>query len=91
MKFVENCGASVEGGRFDLGDALECGDKFGWTLHMFLHHRHLQLSPLPPRRPRISSMSARGARSTPGPWSRLKPVNVDLLEVIGLPSKGDNR
>ncbi|KAH8789137.1 hypothetical protein BGZ57DRAFT_754826 [Hyaloscypha finlandica] len=36
-------------------------------------------------------MSARGARSTPGPWSRLKPVNVDLLEVIGLPSKGDNR
>ncbi len=25
------------------------------------------------------------------PWSRLKPVEMDPLEAIGLPSKGDNR
>ncbi len=24
-------------------------------------------------------------------WSRLKPISVDYLESIGLPSKGDNR
>lgn len=35
-------------------------------------------------------MSGRGNRSTSGPWSRLKPVNLDPLEAIGLPSKGDN-
>jgi hypothetical protein len=36
-------------------------------------------------------MSARGGRSTPGAWNRLKAVNIDPLEVLGLPSKGDNR
>lgn len=24
-------------------------------------------------------------------WNRLKPISVDYLESIGLPSKGDNR
>ncbi|KAF4634170.1 hypothetical protein G7Y89_g3932 [Cudoniella acicularis] len=36
-------------------------------------------------------MAARGGRTTSGPWNRLKPANFDPLEVIGLPSKGDNR
>ncbi|CAL3963563.1 hypothetical protein PZA11_001144 [Diplocarpon coronariae] len=36
-------------------------------------------------------MSSRGVRTPSGPWSRLKPVNVDPLEIIGLPSKGDSR
>jgi hypothetical protein len=36
-------------------------------------------------------MSARGNRSNSGPWGRLKPVNLDPLEAVGLPSKGDNR
>ncbi|KAL2066940.1 hypothetical protein VTL71DRAFT_1364 [Oculimacula yallundae] len=36
-------------------------------------------------------MSSRGGRAPSGPWSRLKPMNLDPLEVIGLPSKGDNR
>jgi hypothetical protein len=39
----------------------------------------------------IPLMSARGNRVPSGPWSRLKPVNLDPLEVLGLPSKGDNR
>ncbi|CZT03849.1 uncharacterized protein RAG0_10480 [Rhynchosporium agropyri] len=36
-------------------------------------------------------MSSRGSRAPSGPWNRLKPMNLDPLEVIGLPSKGDNR
>ncbi|TVY84243.1 hypothetical protein LSUE1_G002930 [Lachnellula suecica] len=36
-------------------------------------------------------MSARGGRANSAPWSRLKPVNLDPLEALGLPSKGDNR
>jgi len=36
-------------------------------------------------------MSARGGRTPSGPWSRLKPVNIDPLDAVGLPSKGDNR
>ncbi|KAK7952152.1 uncharacterized protein PG986_007880 [Apiospora aurea] len=32
-----------------------------------------------------------GGRAPSGPWSRLKPVELDPLEAIGLPSKGDNR
>ncbi|KAK6864905.1 hypothetical protein PG995_001433 [Apiospora arundinis] len=32
-----------------------------------------------------------GGRAPSGPWSRLKPVDLDPLEAIGLPSKGDNR
>ncbi|TAQ87454.1 hypothetical protein B7494_g4233 [Chlorociboria aeruginascens] len=36
-------------------------------------------------------MSTRGGRVVSGPWSRLKPVNLDPLEAMGLPSKGDNR
>ncbi|KAJ5047205.1 uncharacterized protein L3040_003046 [Drepanopeziza brunnea f. sp. 'multigermtubi'] len=36
-------------------------------------------------------MSSRSGRTPSGPWGRLKPVNVDPLEEIGLPSKGDNR
>lgn len=35
-------------------------------------------------------MSAKGGRPS-GPWGRLKPVNLDPLESVGLPSKGDNR
>jgi hypothetical protein len=55
---------------------------------MFLHH---QTFPSTPTRPSNFLMSARGGRAASGPWSRLKPVNVDPLEAIGLPSKGDNR
>ncbi|KAK0114978.1 hypothetical protein ONS96_013452 [Cadophora gregata f. sp. sojae] len=36
-------------------------------------------------------MSSRGGRAPSGPWSRLKPMNLDPLEVVGLPSKGDHR
>jgi hypothetical protein len=36
-------------------------------------------------------MSARGGRATSGPWSRLKHMNVDPLEAVGFPSKGDKR
>ncbi|RFU27879.1 hypothetical protein B7463_g8480, partial [Scytalidium lignicola] len=36
-------------------------------------------------------MSRRGGRGASGPWGRLKPVNLDPLEAIGLPSKGDKR
>ncbi|KAI0125517.1 hypothetical protein BJ170DRAFT_596765 [Xylariales sp. AK1849] len=35
--------------------------------------------------------SARGGKAPSAPWSRLKPVELDPLEAIGLPSKGDNR
>ncbi|KAI5860004.1 hypothetical protein GGS23DRAFT_258334 [Durotheca rogersii] len=34
---------------------------------------------------------SRGSRTPSAPWSRLKPVDLDPLESIGLPSKGDNR
>ncbi|KAI0459719.1 hypothetical protein F5B21DRAFT_511350 [Xylaria acuta] len=34
---------------------------------------------------------ARGGRAPSAPWSRLKPVELDPLESMGLPSKGDNR
>ncbi|RYP65867.1 hypothetical protein DL771_008096 [Monosporascus sp. 5C6A] len=34
---------------------------------------------------------ARGGRAPSAPWSRLKPVEMDPLEAMGLPSKGDNR
>ncbi|KAL7627934.1 hypothetical protein AAE478_002129 [Parahypoxylon ruwenzoriense] len=34
---------------------------------------------------------ARGSRTPSAPWSRLKPVDLDPLESMGLPSKGDNR
>ncbi|RYP65079.1 hypothetical protein DL769_006443 [Monosporascus sp. CRB-8-3] len=34
---------------------------------------------------------ARGGRAPSAPWSRLKPVETDPLEAMGLPSKGDNR
>ncbi|KAI1425322.1 hypothetical protein F5Y12DRAFT_784749 [Xylaria sp. FL1777] len=35
---------------------------------------------------------ARGGRASSAPWSsRLKPVELDPLESMGLPSKGDNR
>ncbi|KAF6798199.1 hypothetical protein CSOJ01_12753 [Colletotrichum sojae] len=33
----------------------------------------------------------RGNRSHSGPWGRLKPVDQDPLDSIGLPSKGDTR
>ncbi|KAI0109505.1 hypothetical protein GGR51DRAFT_558199 [Nemania sp. FL0031] len=32
-----------------------------------------------------------GRASSSAPWSRLKPVELDPLESMGLPSKGDNR
>ncbi|KAK9776992.1 putative CSN8/PSMD8/EIF3K domain-containing protein [Seiridium cardinale] len=34
---------------------------------------------------------SRGGRAPSAPWSRLKPVELDPLDAIGLPSKGDNR
>ncbi|KAI0011551.1 hypothetical protein F4779DRAFT_572201 [Xylariaceae sp. FL0662B] len=34
---------------------------------------------------------ARGGRTPSAPWSRLKPVDLDPLESMGFPSKGDNR
>ncbi|OTA59313.1 hypothetical protein K449DRAFT_353962 [Hypoxylon sp. EC38] len=34
---------------------------------------------------------ARGNRTPSAPWSRLKPVDLDPLESMGLPSKGDSR
>ncbi|KAI0900067.1 hypothetical protein F4806DRAFT_454949 [Annulohypoxylon nitens] len=34
---------------------------------------------------------ARGNRTPSAPWSRLKPVELDPLEAMGLPSKGDSR
>ncbi|KAI2621183.1 hypothetical protein GGR54DRAFT_600506 [Hypoxylon sp. NC1633] len=34
---------------------------------------------------------ARGNRTPSAPWSRLKPVELDPLESMGLPSKGDSR
>lgn len=37
------------------------------------------------------SPSRGGGRTPSAPWSRLKPVELDPLEAIGLPSKGDNR
>lgn len=30
-------------------------------------------------------------RGASGPWSRLKPVEQDPLEIMGLPSKGETR
>lgn len=36
-------------------------------------------------------MSRKGSRLPSGPWSRLKPVEQDPLEAIGLVSKGDKR
>jgi hypothetical protein len=32
-----------------------------------------------------------GGRNPSGPWGRLRPVNEDVLEELGLPSKGDKR
>ncbi|KAI0111717.1 hypothetical protein F4814DRAFT_364135 [Daldinia grandis] len=34
---------------------------------------------------------ARGSRTPSAPWSRLKPADLDPLESMGLPSKGDSR
>ncbi|KAH7350212.1 hypothetical protein B0T11DRAFT_138981 [Plectosphaerella cucumerina] len=34
---------------------------------------------------------SRGGRVPSGPWGRLKPVDLDPLDSIGLPSKGDTR
>ncbi|KAI5925368.1 hypothetical protein F4810DRAFT_660187 [Camillea tinctor] len=34
---------------------------------------------------------ARGGRAPTTPWNRLKPVELDPLESMGLPSKGDHR
>ncbi|ORY65784.1 uncharacterized protein BCR38DRAFT_428336 [Pseudomassariella vexata] len=42
-------------------------------------------------RGRGGARGARGGRAPSAPWSRLKPVELDPLEAIGLPSKGDNR
>lgn len=36
-------------------------------------------------------MASREGRQPSGPWSRLKPISIDPLESVGLPSKGDNR
>ncbi|KAI0017380.1 hypothetical protein F4780DRAFT_755663 [Xylariomycetidae sp. FL0641] len=33
----------------------------------------------------------RGGRTPPTPWNRLKPVELDVLEAMGLPSRGDDR
>ncbi|KJZ73270.1 hypothetical protein HIM_07274 [Hirsutella minnesotensis 3608] len=36
-------------------------------------------------------MRSRGGRAPSGPWGRLKPIEQDPLESMGLPSKGDSR
>ncbi|KAK5996626.1 hypothetical protein PT974_01963 [Cladobotryum mycophilum] len=36
-------------------------------------------------------MPNKGGRNPSGPWGRLKPVEQDPLESVGLPSKGDSR
>ncbi|KOS22560.1 hypothetical protein ESCO_001979 [Escovopsis weberi] len=36
-------------------------------------------------------MPGKGVRNPSGPWGRLKPVDQDPLESVGLPSKGDTR
>lgn len=36
-------------------------------------------------------MPSKGGRAPSGPWGRLKPVEQDPLQSIGLPSKGDTR
>ncbi|KAH7144076.1 hypothetical protein EDB81DRAFT_517399 [Dactylonectria macrodidyma] len=36
-------------------------------------------------------MGGKGGRAPSGPWGRLKPVEQDPLQSIGLPSKGDTR
>lgn len=40
---------------------------------------------------KMSGRGASGGRTPSAAWSRLKPVNLDPLEQMGLPSKGDNR
>ncbi|TDZ22022.1 hypothetical protein Cob_v004792 [Colletotrichum orbiculare MAFF 240422] len=47
--------------------------------------------PLRDSRGGYGNPSHRGNRSHSGPWGRLKPVDLDPLESIGLPSKGDTR
>ncbi|KAJ8126195.1 hypothetical protein O1611_g7443 [Lasiodiplodia mahajangana] len=42
-------------------------------------------------RGRGGARGGRGSRAPSAPWSRLKPVELDPLESMGLPSKGDNR
>ncbi|CAJ2513214.1 Uu.00g013330.m01.CDS01 [Anthostomella pinea] len=42
-------------------------------------------------RGRGAARGGRGGRTPSAPWSRLKPVELDPLESMGLPSKGDNR
>ncbi|OBT69437.1 hypothetical protein VE03_01106 [Pseudogymnoascus sp. 23342-1-I1] len=39
----------------------------------------------------MSGRGDSGARAYSGGWGRLKPVTLDPLEAVGLPSKGDNR
>ena len=39
----------------------------------------------------LTKMSKKGSRIPSGPWGRLKPVEQDPLEAMGLPSKGDKR
>jgi len=89
QKMLRNCGSTSEGAKGS--SSLMRLQKRGFAFTCSRISIHFNFPIQPPRDPRISSMSARGGRAAPGPWSRLKPVNVDPLEVIGLPSKGDHR
>ncbi|KAJ1333985.1 SAC3 family protein LENG8/THP3 [Microdochium nivale] len=46
-----------------------------------------QQAPLTP----AGSSRSIGGRTSSAPWSRLKPIELDPLDALGLPSKGDNR
>jgi hypothetical protein len=53
-------------------------------------HLHQVVIPHPHILPPMT-MPSRGGRTGSNPWGRLKAPEPDLLETIGLPSKGDTR
>ncbi|TFB02948.1 hypothetical protein CCMA1212_005412, partial [Trichoderma ghanense] len=68
----------------------------GTSLLWYLKFVYLDFSDTSFLRPRPARngrdiMPTKGGRHPSGPWGRLKPVEQDPLESIGLPSKGDTR
>lgn len=54
--------------------------------------RQTAIKTCPPlSQPPMSKPPRVGPRAFSGAWGRLKPVTLDPLESMGLPSKGDNR